>query len=109
MYYIIFIIYAFIRLHARAILSLHMQCYACLYNDFYLVAFILQCMNKQDNESHKHALSALRKSKDQVRCLMHRIPSPSSNPLFIEVHILCIYSVYVYAAFILTADAVCVC
>ena len=47
-----------------------------------IITFLLYT---QENESHRHALSSLRKQKDQIRCLMHRIPSPSSNPLFIEV------------------------
>lgn len=49
--------------------------------DQYVVMPLLQ----QDNDSHRHALSSLRKNKDNMRCLMHRIPSPTSSPIFIEV------------------------
>lgn len=39
----------------------------------------------QENAPHRHALRGLRLNKTNVRCLMHRVPSPTSNPVFVEV------------------------
>lgn len=39
----------------------------------------------QENATHRHALRPLRLNRQNLRCLMHRIPSPTNNPKFIEV------------------------